>query len=300
MPKIKSPEFNRQIKSTNSVESLGGWADYLYFQHETPREGALPVLVASGWSEGTQILRDTAQEIFDDGREVIVIDHARRGGIKASQTDFHREITHKATTLLNILDDAGLEKVDVIAHSEGALNTVLAASWQPERFRNIILVAPAGMIGGDTVPKLVGRFASKLRYDLEKGIPELKARDPKKAKQYKVSPLKYFIANPTKAFREVGAIAHTQIDRQLSDLREAGIQIGILQSHSDRGFPDERIYQQIVLQEAVNGPNPQDLQMSVDGYASVAASDAGHDDIIIHPERTTRAALDMLAGFEKL
>lgn len=290
MSEIKSHQFSRQIKSTNSVESLGGQADYIYFRHETPRDGALPVLVASGWSEGTESLRDTAQEIFNDGREVIVMDHARRGGIKASDTDFHREITHKATTLLNILDDAALEKVDVIAHSEGALNTVLAASWQPERFRNIILVAPAGMIGGDTVPRLVGRFASKLKYDLVKGIPELKARDPKSAKRYMANPPKYFISNPAKALREVGAIAHTQIDRQLPDLRDAGIRIGVLQSHSDRGFPDGRIQEQVILDDKAG---------NMDAYASVAASDAGHDDIIIHPERTTRAALGMLAGFEK-
>ena len=291
MSEIKSPQFSRKIKSTNSVESLGGQADYIYFRHETPRKDALPVLVASGWSEGTQILRDTAQEIFDDGREVVLIDHARRGGIKASETDFHREITHKATTLLNILDDAGLEKVDAIAHSEGALNTVLAASWQPERFRNIVLVAPAGMIGEDSVPRLLGRFTSKLKYDLENGIPELKARDPERAKQYKVNPLKYIIANPAKALREVGAIAQTQIDKQLPNLRNAGIRVGVLQSHSDKGFPDGRIQEQVIL-DGENG--------NMDAYASVAASNAGHDDIIIHPERTTRAALDMLANFEKL
>jgi hypothetical protein len=156
------------------------------------------------------------------------------------------------------------------------------------------------MIGYDSIPRLIGRFSSKLRYDLVKGIPELKARDPQSAKRYVAGPTKYFIANPFKALREVGAIAHTQIDKQLPDLREAGIRVGVVQSHSDSGFPDERIYKQTVLREAAQGPPYQDLQMSVDSYASVGASDAGHDDIIIHPERTTRAALEMLGNFEKL
>jgi pimeloyl-ACP methyl ester carboxylesterase len=284
-------EFINQAEDLQSVESLGGQADYLYFRHEAPKEGSLPVLIAGGWSEGTQSLRDSAQEIFDSGREVILVDHARRGGAEKNSTDFHPEIVHKAKTLLSVLDAAGLDKVDVISHSEGALNTILAASWRPERFRDIVLVAPAGLIGEDSVPRLAARFVPKIIRGYRKDMPELKARDPESAKRFAVSGPRYIKANPVKALREINALAHTRIDKSMEDLRAAGIRIGVIQSHSDSGFPDKRIGEHVILEGN---------KANVDAYASVAAKDAGHDDLIIHPERSTRAALAMLTNFEEL
>lgn len=290
MIETKTDNFTEQVDNLQDAESLGGTAQYIFFRHEAPKEGSLPVLVAGGWSEGTQSLRDTAQAIYEDGREVILLDHARAGGPQADETDYHPETAHKAQTLLNILDQSGLEKVDVIAHSEGALNTVLAAMKQPDRFRNIILVAPAGMIGEDSIPRLLGRFTAKVMRGLTKDMREIKQRDPESAKRYAKSGPRYIKSNPAKGLREVGAIAHSRIDQQLADLRDAGVQIGILQSHSDKGFPDKRIGERVVINETSG---------NVDTYASVAAKDAGHDDLIIHPERSTRAALDILAKLEQ-
>jgi len=297
---MKNANFENQLTGIKNVECLDGQAAYLYFKHDKPREGSLPVLIAGGWSEGTESLRDTAQVVYEDGRDVLIVDHARSGGLKRNETDYHPEVAHKAQTLLNILDDAHLEKVDVIAHSEGSLNTALAAQLQPERFRIIINVAPAGMIGHDTIPRLGARFVPKIVRGMTKDMKEIKQRDPASAKRFADAGPTYIRSNLRKGLREIGAIAHTQIDDQLVDLRNAGIRIGVLQSHSDSGFPDKRIYKHTVLAEAGAGNLSEDLQMSVDAYASVAAEDAGHDDLIIHPERATRGALDMLATLEQL
>ncbi len=311
MSETKNIKFITQLDELHGVESWGGTADYIYFRHESPKENSLPVLVAGGWSEGTQSLRDTAQVIFEDGREVILVDHARSGGPKADEIDYgftaeetttadlstessslpHPEAVHKAQSLLNILDDAGLETVDVIAHSEGTINAVLAATLQPERFRNIILVAPAGMIGNDSIPRLIGRFIPKVVRGATKDMREIKQRDPESAKRFAKSGPDYLKNNPRKAIQEIGAIAHSRIDQQLADLRKAGVHIGLLQSHSDRGFPDSRINSHVVINKESG---------NVDAYASVAAKDAGHDDLIIHPGRSTRAALDILATLENL
>jgi pimeloyl-ACP methyl ester carboxylesterase len=287
MTEIKNALFAEQIDGLKEVESFGGQAGYLYFKQEVPREGSLPVLIAGGWSEGTQSLRDTAQVVFEDGREVILVDHARDGGPAADDTDYNPELAHKARTLLNVLDDAGAERVDVIAHSEGSLNVVLAAQTQPERFRNIVLVAPAGMIGKDTQPKLYGRFARKVVRGMLVDMREIKKRDKESAERFAKSGPDYIKSNWRKGLREVGAIATGRIDGQLADLRAAGIGVSVLQSHADKGFPDKRIEKQVRLGE------------NVDAYASVASKRAGHDDLIIHPERTTRAALAMLSQFEK-
>jgi pimeloyl-ACP methyl ester carboxylesterase len=296
----QTASFESQVDNLKSVDSHGGQAHFEYFRPEVLREGSVPVLIAGGWSEGTQSLRDTAEEAYKEGREVILVDHARSGGLKAGETDYNPEVAHKSRTLLNIINELRLEKVDVIAHSEGSLNAVLAATQQPEKFRNIILVAPAGLIGEDSIPRLIGRFVPKIARGMTKDMKEIKQRDPESAKRFAKSGPTYMRSNIRKGLREVGAIAHTQIDGQLDDLRSAGIHIGVLQSHRDSGFPDKRIYKHIVLQEADGAAGYQDLQTSVHSYASVASIDAGHDDLIIHPERSTRAALDMLAELEKI
>lgn len=285
MAKIKTPSFEEQIHNKSTVESHGGIANYTYFKNESPREGVLPVLVAGGWSEGTASLRDSAEVVYKDGRSVILVDHARDGRQKDQTDNTNPETAQRAHTLLGVLDAENLKKVDVIAHSQGALDAVVAAKLHPERFNSIVLVAPAGLIGEDSVPRLVSRFVPKIIRGITKDAREIKQRDPESAKRFANAGPSYIKANPMKGLREVGAIARTQIDQDLLDLREAGIKIAVLQSQGDRGFPANRIGKQVIIHE---------LEGNIDAYASVAAKDAGHDDLIIHPERATQAAVDLL------
>lgn len=284
-------EINSQIQNLKIAESLGGQVNYFHSRPEVIREGSLPVLIAGGWSEGTESLADTAQEVLKNGREVLTLNHNRSDTDAGSTYEGHPETMNRAETLISILDDAQLDRVDVIAHSEGALDIELAARLHPELFRNIILVAPAGMIGKDSLPRLLGRFSRKVARGYFVDMREIKKRDKQSAKRFAKSDPEYFKANPRKGLREIGAIAASQIDQDLVSLRANGIKIGLLQSHSDRGFPDKLIGEHVILDETVG---------NVDAYASVASKRAGHDDLIIHPERSTRAALDMLTNLENL
>jgi pimeloyl-ACP methyl ester carboxylesterase len=227
---------------------------------------------------------------------VALVDHARTGPDNFEGDN--PEVAQKANTLLKVVEQMGAEKVDVIAHSEGALNAILAAKLYPEKFRNIVLVAPAGLIGKDSVPRLSGRFMAKVARGYLVDMKEIKQRDAESAERFAKSGPTYINANKAKALREVKAIAKTQIkDTDLDELREKGINIGVLQSNKDYGFPQKRIGKQLIKQAAAP---EQDLIMSVDAYASVAAKNAGHDDLIIHPERGTRAALQMLSELDKI
>jgi pimeloyl-ACP methyl ester carboxylesterase len=279
-PLVSSKEASQ---TTRSVESFGGKAKFVDIRPES-LVSEIPVLVAGGWAEGSKSLGQVGREISVGGRRAILVDHARFGKVQ-DRSDYPAEIVHKANTLLAVLDEVGIDKVDVIAHSEGALNAVYAAMQQPERFRSLILVAPAGMIGEDSVLALAGRFAPKVIRGLSKDFVE----NPKAAFIINSTGLPYMAKNPAKAAREVKTIADTTIDSALVDLRHSDIQIGLIQSHSDPVFPAERIEKHIVLDDELG---------NVDAYASVAAKDAGHDDLLIHPERSTRAAMQMIEQFE--
>lgn len=282
-PVIKELKPNR---TSHSIESFGGKLEVVDITPEHPASD-VPVLIAGGWSEGSWSLEQSAEEISEGNnpRRVLLIDHARHGK-PDTDSDYSRETNHRANSLLSALDELGIEKADVIAHSEGALDAVLAAVQYPEKFRSLVLVAPAGMIGEDSFLRLAGRFMPKQAKSLTKDLKE----NPKIANRVNLGGLAYISKNPAKATRELSAIANTPIDEVLVDLRQAGVHIGLIQSHADPVFPASRIEQHVVLDE---------VQGNVDAYASVAAKDAGHDDLLIHPERSTRAAVQLIEQFER-
>jgi len=271
-----------EFESEHEFESFEGKARCKEIQ-PAEKVSEVPVLVAGGWSEDTRSLEDVGQEIAERGRTAILVDHARHGGRSEDETDFPVEIAHKANTLLESLNELDIEQSDVIAHSEGALNAVLAARLNPDKFRNLILVAPAGMIGKDSILNLAGRFSKKIVRGWTKDFIE----NPKAAYRLNTGTPVYVGKNPAKAFREIQHLASCTIDEVLSDLMEAGINVSVIQSDSDQVFPADRIDQHIKLGE------------NVDRYASIIDEKAGHDDLIIHPERTTRAAIQMIENFEE-
>lgn len=281
--KLFTTGFEQQFQNTKTVESYGGTAKYLSIKPEFSNSD-VPVLMAPGWSEGFGAFHDSAEELYENGRHVLLVEHTRTGG-SPEELGFEREVEHKANTLLEVLDDAGVERADVIAHSEGALNTIVAAFKRPEKFRNVILAMPAGMIGKDSVLKLAGRFAPKMARSLTKDTFE----NPQIGTAINIGGAAYIAKNPAKAMREVSAMAETTIDDVVGVLREQGVHVGVLQSNADTVFPPDRIEQSVRLEDPF---------ANVDAYASVAAKDAGHDDLLIHPERATNGALQMLAQFE--
>lgn len=285
------PTFEQQFENVHTVDSWGGETTYVHIKPEHP-VSEHPVLMASGWSEGRHAFKDSAKEVYNSGREAILVDHARRGGAGHDSrpshsifTEFHGEVLHKANSLLEVIEASGIDKVNVIAHSEGAINTVVAALQRPQKFNTIILAMPAGMVGKDSLSKLMGRFAPKLIRSMTKDMGE----NPETAKDINFGGVKYVARNPAKAIREARSMAETSIDDVLELLITDGINIGVLQSNADSIYPAHRIETNVRLEGGF---------ANVDAYASVAAKDAGHDDLLIHPERATNAALQMIAQFE--
>lgn len=274
---------SKQSSKTGTVESFGGKAKFVDVSPEH-LVSDVPVLVAGGWSVGTSASKEVGREINKHGRRAIMVDHARFGQVPES--DIHpQEVLHGANTLLEVLEAADVDRADVIAHSKGALDAVAAATMNPERFRSLILVAPAGMIGEDTFFRLGKGFARKMGRSITRDLVE----NPKVALTIVPSSTPYIAKNPPKSAREISAIVSTTVDQALYDLKESGIQIAVIQSNADPVFPPERIKKHVDLDEK---------RGNVDAYASVAWKKAGHDDLLIHPERTARAALQMIEQFE--
>ncbi|MFA6897987.1 MAG: alpha/beta hydrolase, partial [Candidatus Paceibacterota bacterium] len=226
------------------------------------------------------------KEIFDNDRRTITVNHPRVGGQAPMDfrharlsPDFPKNEVRKALTILDVLKAEGVEKTDMIMHSESAINGIIAATLEPERFRNLVLFAPSGLIGKDTFPRLLQGFfeQGKGRAESMKEFP-VTEKEKWAAETALRESVKYALKNPLRATMEAMDISETQIDEMLQALREQGIGIVVMATVDDPVFPME------LVQKAVD-------TKKVDGFISLKG---GHGAIGEHPERYVALALKML------
>jgi len=235
------------------------------------------------------------QALAEKQRRVISLDHPRFGGDMSIAPEeavgkYPNEELRKAMNILGVLDQKGIEKVDVVAHSEGAVNAVIAAVLHPEKFRTLVLVAPAGMIGEDTFTRLLKGFAGQSKGRGESmNNPDFPLEIPISETEKKVGAtaakeaIKYMAKNPVRAFREGRGIAKSQIHDMLAFLHEKGVGIVVMSGVDDPVFPMER------MQEIAKAD-------MLDGFLSVRGA---HGAIGEHPELYMTAADEMLTAVEE-
>ena len=267
----------------------------------------VPVLVAPGWGATMKSFEPAIKVLADKERRVISLDHPRKGG---TVPDSHNpeieewykdrgqkypnwpgEELRKAHTILGLLEQKKLDKVDVIAHSEAAINVCIAAMLQPEKFagRTIILYSPAGLIGKDSFLRLKkGGDANTSRTETIKDIPVTDIEKKYLESTKNITP-EYIKANPLRAIKEVWAISQTRIEDMLRYLREKGIRIIVVAAVDDTMFPMGKISSIEKKEgggEKINYVDNRGMQAHVktdfvDGFLSVKG---GHMQIQVHPE----------------
>ncbi|HEY6421963.1 MAG TPA: alpha/beta fold hydrolase [Pseudonocardiaceae bacterium] len=266
-------------------ESLGGVINAVVVRPDNPKTEVMVVL-APGWSENRTVLKDCIAQLYAAGRPVIALDHPRTGGTVNPHESYPIDELRKALTIREIIKQEGIPQVDIISHSEGSINGAIAASLEPGRVRNMVLVNPAGLIGRDTIQGLVARFAMKNWQNIIRNLTDVNGL--RAALRGQTEGAKYIARNPLRAYQEVRAVSQSEIAGMLQHLHDEGIGIVIVHGVEDPGFPMERM-QQVVKSDA----KPDGF---VDGFLSVKG---GHDDLYIHPEEYTRAAEQMLTALER-
>jgi len=275
-PEKQADSFDTKFEeSSETIKLPDRQIDIVDIKPEYPKSD-IPVLIAPGYAETTEIFKGSTQIIYEEDREVIALNHPRHIDKRMSSADISdseeaelpQVALDRATDLLDIIESKNLDKVDVIAHSQGGIDVAIAASIQPEKFRNIVFVDPGGMIGQDTLPRLLGRFSKKMIHD-----SYLQRKEG----------LKYMAENPARALKEGIAISQAEIDQMLLDLKASGIGIIIIHGVDDPVFPMERV-QQVAETEML------------DGFLSVKGE---HDELHKNPAQYTKAAEEMITALEK-
>ena len=93
----------------------------------------IPVLIAPGWGETIDTFKDSIRVLYENGRRVLCLNHPRKGDEMEKTHDAlevygQEEEMRKPLALIEVLNDKIGDKADVIAHSEGGINTAIAAT----------------------------------------------------------------------------------------------------------------------------------------------------------------------------
>lgn len=281
-PESHKEGFEEQFAKKEKFNVLDGQIEAVDVSSEDLKT-EVPLLVALGWASTPENWKDSIETMYEKNRRTLSLFHAREG-ISADLMDPELKKQYpvaelrKALALLKIIDEKNIEKVDVVAHSEGAANTAIAACMYPEKFRKILFVEPAGLMGKDSFLGFALRFIKNTikenKENAETKDPLHKMRAERGGKEFE----KYLGQNRLRALQEAVAMSKMQIQDMLKYLHDKGISIAIMHGVDDPGFPMEKI-QKVVKSGWI------------DGFVSVKG---GHNEIINHPEQYMSAADELL------
>lgn len=235
----------------------------------------MPVLMASGWGETLELQQECLKEIYLSGRRVIALRHAALIKKHGNKTPFPIAELQKAETLLLLLRQKRIQQVDVISHSEGAINAVIAATLQPQTFRNFVLVTPAGVSGRDSSIRIITGF---LRHVLQAWMQS--PQDSKRMLQGVKRPAHQQEASLLRRLLslryEITAMATYDIYPLLAELRKQGSKIAILAGERDTAFPLARMKQHLHRSALAYGQTGQRIGESY-GLDLFATKPGGHE-----------------------
>jgi len=271
--------FEQQFARKEVIQTTAGPTEIVDIKPKIQKDN-VPILLAPGWGDTPQAYKQSLKIIHDDTRRVLSVSHPRRGeNITGEDPDYPMAEIRKMQALIGVISQKRLEKVDVIAHSEGAINAIIAATLHPEKFRNIVLVNPGGLIGEDKLRKLVVRMLDSSIHDITQAMRNSSERGPLTNAAKEIA--RYFATNPKRAIEEVNAMAKSDILEMVKNLHDGGIGISVVAGVRDPIFPINRMV------EALR--NSED---AIDGFYSVKG---GHNKLLADPEYT-KDALNALDG----
>jgi len=198
------------------------------------RHRGLPMALVSGWASTAAALKDNIIALASLGRRVIYAEAPH--GIEAeARSGYPATALRKAAALLLALDERRVRRVDAVAHSEGAIVVAVAATLAPSRFRNIVLVNPAGLSRRKDLGRLAQDFSADTLWDEMRRV----LADPGLAKPVLTAWLeagRTILTDPWRSYEEAKTISVSDIIGLLKDLRRKGIGVAIIHASGDKAF----------------------------------------------------------------
>lgn len=276
-------DFEQQFEKRHYFQSPFGKIEFREVIPSNPKTH-IPVLFAPGWRETPELQKECINQVFNTKRRVLTLVHTSKLYKREKLGDYPEAELQKAQTLLSLLKERSIQEVDVITHSEGAINVTIAATLTPERFRNLVLVTPAGLTGKDSLTRVSIGFLKHISQS--KSSLHRPNRDVRKIQHKKDVNI---IQNMLFALQEGKAIAGFDIHPLLLDLKKKVIRIAVLVGKNDTVFPYAKITSH--LNQLSAAPNY--------GFDIFATKPGGHE-LYANPAEIMPQIESLLMGLERL
>jgi len=241
----------------------------------------IPVILVPGWSATAHVLKENVMTLAALGRRVMVASAPHGVDTEPHETYPEAEM-RKTEALMKALDHKGINQADAISHSEASIFMTMGAMINNDRFRNFVLVSPAGLMGEDSLPRLAVDFAKDIAGQNIKALFSDHSRIAKMWKAY-TELGKSMVAGPLLTVREMNAIVTVHIEEILKELKSRGHTISIIHTAQDKAFPMDR------MQKTVD-------KTMIDGFVSVKGS---HNELYLKPQRMSELIDHLLDAMEK-
>jgi len=251
----------------------------------------VPTILMPGWSSTGQVLRENIISLAEHGRRVIVASAPH--GIESEPHPLYPQIEmRKAEAVLETLRYKNIPIADAVGHSEAGVFLGLAASEDSKRFRNLVLVSPAGLIGPDSLPRLAKGFNEDISRQWGHGALRDWEHGKKSWQAIQVA-LQSWMEDPRRTWEAIMSMVKTEIPGVLKKLKADGHGITIIHGAHDHAFPMDRMAGKIKAGKTSSGTVTSEM---VDGFISVRGS---HNELYLQPHPLTELIDQQLDALEK-
>jgi pimeloyl-ACP methyl ester carboxylesterase len=297
------PSFEEQFKATESVESRNTDIKYVKVTPEgfDDNPDAQTIMLLGGWTEGPAALKGTMRELYKHGNQVLAVTHPAKRGELDPIENVPNALLRKVMNYHDVAKANGLEKVNLLAHSAGGEDALVWALLYPEQIQDIRLENVGGLLGKKNLllpalVKLGARFAPKMTRTLAT-MPVSWAA----TRAFVTGSAS--LAGPRKLLKgatEVAAISQSDISNAIEVVREQGHYVSVNESWADPVIPVHKTRKQLA-KSAHGGDEPQAADdVAVDSWSYNIKRRAGHDELLLHPERAASAADTVFKYFKAL
>ncbi len=242
-------DFESQFNKKETIEFQGMTVQFIDIS-PTQKNTDVPIFIVHGWGvKDHATFKDVLRFFYEKKRRVFFLDYLSQnkkivGKSYKEKSSLLSNITplielRKAEAILAVVEHKNISQFDTVFYSEGGINGVIAAIIHPEKFRNIILVDPGGLIGKDSVLKLTWRFITEIIQWTKEAV--YKPKERVELMQIEKEILAHVTQNPFISIKEANAIANGDSTEMLRALHHQSIGIAIIHSINDKVFPINKI-----------------------------------------------------------
>lgn len=245
------------------------------------------VVLVPGWGKSPQSYRGIIEGLKRAGKRVIAYTPSAVDDVNETKGRFPLPQQSRASAILALLAEQSNEPVDVVAHSEGCLNVLIAAQIAPNAFKNFVMHGPPGF-STESYARILYRALLNARdnaivaasvYGAEQERYAQKVADIQawvRARRYAVG----WVACLTEAMYP----GRTSIVDVAQGLHQLGHRIAVVIARNDA----------MISREPFASSAAPHL-----GISRVIHVHGNHDVVCISPAESTRVTLETLSAFEQ-